>query len=68
MEPPEVYLIPPRGISREEFERMKAEADKSADELQQEQQNVKDFRQLPEGIRDAVKVSKSLSEDMRRKK
>jgi hypothetical protein len=47
---------------------MKAEADKSADELQQEQQNVKDFRQLPEGIRDAVKVSKSLSEDMRRKK
>jgi len=67
MEPPEIYLIPPRGISREELERMNAEARKSADELQQEQQNVKDLRQLPEAIKDAVQVNKSLSKGKQRK-
>lgn len=68
MEPPEIYLIPPRGITREELERLNAEAQKSDDELQQEQQNVKDLQQLPEGIKDAVQVNKSLSRDIQRRK
>ena len=68
MEPPELYLITPRGISREELERLNAEADKSTDELNLEQQNVKDLRQLPEAIKDAVLVHKSLSKDMQRKR
>ncbi len=68
MEPPEIYLIPPRGISREELERLNAEADKSIDELQLEQKKVKDLRQLPEAIKDAVLVNKSLSKDMQRKR
>ncbi len=68
MEPPEIYLIPPRGISHEELERLNAEADKSTDELQLEQKNVEDLRQLPEAIKDAVLVNKSLSKDMQRKR
>lgn len=68
MEPPEIYLIPPRGISREELDRMNAEGNQSAYELQQEQRNVKDLRHLPEGIQHAVQVNKSLSKDMQRKK
>jgi len=68
MEPPEIYLISPRGISREELERMNAEGEKSADELRQEQQNVKDHQQLSKGIKDAVQVNKSFSRDIQRRK
>jgi|KBSSwiStaDraftv2_1062776.scaffolds.fasta_scaffold424222_3 hypothetical protein len=68
MEPPEIYLISPRGISREELERMNAEGEKSADELRQEQQNVKDLQQLSKGIKDAVQVNKSFSRDIQRRK
>ena len=61
MEPPEIYRISPPGISREKLEEMTADGDKSVDELQQEQKNLTDLRELPKRIEEAVRVNKTLS-------
>lgn len=68
MQPPELYLLAPPRLSREELTKLNSDTVKTNTIIRQEVQNVKDLRHLPEGIKCAVKVNRSTAGRLARKK
>lgn len=63
MQPPELYIMASPGLSPEELKKHSADADKSADAIQ----NLKGFHHLPEEIRAARRVKKSIARHLRKR-